>query len=106
MTTTSNVFSNVTSRTADSAHKAVDSAASAVAPAIDHIASKAHSTVDRAASAAGALAGKLDATGQELGAVGTRLMSSSSSYVKNNPLTALAIAAAVGFLISRITADR
>ena len=103
MSASSSTVSNAASRVADSAHKAVDAAVGAAAPAIDRIASKAHSTVDKTASAAGVVAGKMDEAGQALDDVGAQFLHSSSSYIRANPLTAVGIATALGFLISRIS---
>jgi len=103
MASTSVLSSNTATRAADSAHRAVDAAADAAAPFIDNLASRAHDTVDRTASAAGAMADKLNAAGEQAGAYGNRVYNSGINYVRENPLTAVAIAAAVGYLLSRVT---
>ncbi len=100
--TPTNVFSNATTRAADSAHKAVDAAAGAAAPLIDSLSSRAHSTVDLAADTAGAMADKLTAASESLQTAGNRVFNSSVSYVKENPLTAIGIAVAIGYVLSRL----
>jgi len=69
--------------------------------AVDRIASRAHYAVDRIAAAANSAADHLNVKGEDLLAAKDRWAQVCSSYVKDNPLTALGIAAAVGFLISR-----
>jgi ElaB/YqjD/DUF883 family membrane-anchored ribosome-binding protein len=68
---------------------------------VDRLASGAHQAVDRVAAVANAAAGHLNVKGEDLLAAKDRWAQACSSYVKENPLTALGIAAAVGFLISR-----
>jgi len=103
MTSSSVLSSNTATRAADSVHRAVDAAADAATPLIEGMASRAHDTVDRTAAAAGAVADKLSAAGEQAGAYGTRVYNSGITYVRENPLTAVAIAAAVGYLLSRVT---
>jgi ElaB/YqjD/DUF883 family membrane-anchored ribosome-binding protein len=69
--------------------------------AIDSIASGAHQAVDRIASAANSAANQLSISGGDLAAAKDRWMQSCGAFVKDNPLTALGIAAAAGFLLSR-----
>ena len=69
--------------------------------AVDRIATGAHHAVDRIAAAANSAADHLNVKGEDLLAAKDRWTQVCSSYVKDNPLTALGIAAAVGFLISR-----
>ena len=69
--------------------------------AVDRIASGVHYAVDRIAAAANSAADHLNVKGEDLLAAKDRWAQVCSSYVKDNPLTALGIAAAVGFLISR-----
>jgi len=69
--------------------------------AVDRIATGAHHAVDRIAAAASSAADRLNVKGEDLLAAKDRWAQACSTYVKDNPLTALGIAAAVGFLISR-----
>ncbi|MCC6534758.1 MAG: DUF883 domain-containing protein [Burkholderiales bacterium] len=71
---------------------------------IDRISASAHNTVDRMASAATSAAsrladGKLASTAQEWKETGC-------AYVREHPVAAVGIAAAVGFLLSRLTSFR
>jgi len=68
---------------------------------VDRIASGAHQAVDRIAAAANSAADHLNVKGEDLMAAKDRWTQVCGTYVKDNPLTALGIAAAVGFLISR-----
>ena len=68
---------------------------------VDRIASGAHQAVDRIATAANSAAEHLNVKGEDLLAAKDRWMQVCSSYVKDNPLMALGIAAAAGFLVSR-----
>jgi ElaB/YqjD/DUF883 family membrane-anchored ribosome-binding protein len=72
-----------------------------LSPAVDRIASGAHQAVDRIAAAANSAAEQLTVKGEDLMAAKDRWTQVCGTYVKDNPLTALGIAAAVGFLVSR-----
>jgi len=69
--------------------------------AVDRFATGAHRAVDRIAAAANSAADQLNVKSEDLMAAKDRWTQVCSSYVKDNPLTALGIAAAVGFLVSR-----
>jgi ElaB/YqjD/DUF883 family membrane-anchored ribosome-binding protein len=68
---------------------------------VDRIASGAHQAVDRIAAAANSAAEQLNVKGEDLMAAKDRWTHVCGSYVKDNPLTALGVAVAVGFLVSR-----
>ena len=106
--TQSNVESAL-NKASSSAHAAVDSfagkadeAASKAKPAIERVAAKAHQAVDKAVGAAGPTADWLAAQGENLNAAQKKLVEGSSTYVSANPLKAIGMALALGFLISRI----
>ena len=91
------------------AHAAVDSitgyadeAARKVKPAIDSAAGYAHHAVDRAAGAAAPAAEWLSEQGESLKHAQKKLMHDTSGYISTNPLTAVVLAVAAGFVISRI----
>ena len=73
------------------------------AATVDKIASGAHQAVDRIASAATSAATQFGAKGDEVLETKDRLVESAREYVRNNPMAALGIALAAGFIISRIT---
>ena len=77
--------------------------AAAVSAAVDRIASGAHEAVDRVAAATTSAAERLSGKGDELLASKDQWLQACSGYVKENPLTSLGIAVAVGYLLSRLT---
>src|SRR5215468_5678548 len=77
------------------------SAGRAASATVDRIAAGAHQMVDRVAAAADSAAQRLSVKSDDLAVAKERWMQSCGAYVKENPLMALGIAAAVGFLISR-----
>ena len=92
-----------------SAHAAVNSMASVadkvagkVKPAIDHVAAMAHQVVDKAATAAGPTADWLAEQGASLNATQKKVVEDTCSYISANPLKAIGVALATGFLLSRI----
>lgn len=96
-------------RASSSAHAAVDSIAGAAdeavrkaKPAIDRVAAMAHQAVDKAVGAVAPRAGWLSEQGESLNATQKKLVAGSCSYVSANPLKAVGIAVAAGFLLSRI----
>lgn len=70
--------------------------------AVDRMASGAHEAVDRIASAASSAASHLNVKAEDLMAAKERWTQTCSTYVKDNPFIALGIAAAAGFLLSRL----
>jgi ElaB/YqjD/DUF883 family membrane-anchored ribosome-binding protein len=71
-------------------------------PVIARVAAMAHQAVDRAAGAATPTADWLAERGDILNATQKKLAADTCSYVSANPLKAVAIAAVVGFLFSRV----
>jgi ElaB/YqjD/DUF883 family membrane-anchored ribosome-binding protein len=69
---------------------------------VDKIASGAHQAVDRIASAATSAASQFGVKGDEMLEAKDRLLDSTREYVRTNPMAALGIALAAGFVISRI----
>lgn len=99
----------VVSRASSSAHATVNSIAGAAdeaarkaKPAIDRVAAMAHQAVDKAAGAAAPTADWLTERRESLNATQEKLVAGASSYVSANPLKAVGIALAAGFLLSRI----
>lgn len=69
---------------------------------VDKIASGAHQAVDRIASAATTAASQFGVKGEEMLEAKDRMLDSTREYVRTNPMAALGIALAAGFVISRI----
>src|SRR5690349_20304692 len=72
------------------------------AATVDKIASRAHQAVDRVASAATSAAEQWGVKGDQMLEQGDRMMESTREYVRNNPMAALGIALAAGFILSKI----
>jgi ElaB/YqjD/DUF883 family membrane-anchored ribosome-binding protein len=81
---------------------AVDNAAKKIEPAIEHTAQLAHHAVDKAADAAGPTAAWLSKRGDMLKATQRRMAADTGDYVSAHPWKSIGIAAAAGFLISRL----
>ena len=69
---------------------------------VDKIASGAHQAVDRIASAATSAASQFGVKGDEMLQAKDRMMESTREYVRDNPMAAIGIALAAGFILSRI----
>lgn len=82
----------VVDRMAQTAHDTVDRVAAAAGPAIERLSS-------RASTAKETLQSKAD----QFGAMQDEWLATARNYVRENPLTAVAIGVAAGLIISRIT---
>jgi ElaB/YqjD/DUF883 family membrane-anchored ribosome-binding protein len=67
------------------------------------ITNRVHTTVDRAAALAHSAADQVSTKTDEWIHTQDRLLSSTREYIREQPMAALGIALAVGFLLSRIT---
>ena len=88
------------------AHNAIDRASDAARPVVDRITSGAHQAVDKLATAAGQAAETLGVKGEQLKKVQAQAMEQTRIYVRENPVTALGIALAVGFVLSKLLSSR
>ena len=75
---------------------------SATEPVIERAAAVAHKAVDKAKDAAAPAANWLVERGESLNATQKKLTADACSYVSANPLKAVGIAAVTGFLLSRL----
>jgi ElaB/YqjD/DUF883 family membrane-anchored ribosome-binding protein len=73
---------------------------------IDRIAESAHGAIDRASQTASDVAERFGQRGEELWAMKDDYMETARDYVKENPLMALGIALAAGYLFGKITSWR
>ena len=73
---------------------------------IDKIAESAHSAVDRATQTAAQVAERVGEKGEEWLAMKDDYVDQAREYVKENPLMALGIALAAGYLFGKITSWR
>jgi ElaB/YqjD/DUF883 family membrane-anchored ribosome-binding protein len=74
--------------------------------AIDKAGDSAHNVVDRVTDATNYAADSLCKKGGQLKNSEQRLMKDCCSYVQENPITSIGIAAVSGFLLSRIMSGR
>ena len=74
-----------------------------VADGAHELADRVHNTVDRAASVAHSAAEQVSAKTDEWMQTQDQLIGRAREYVREQPVAALGIALAVGFLLSRIT---
>jgi ElaB protein len=88
------------------AHKAIESASDATHPAVDRDAFGAHQAVDKIADAAASAAQSLGVKGQQLKSGQALALDKCRGYIRANPLAALGIAAAGGYLLSRLFSSR
>jgi ElaB/YqjD/DUF883 family membrane-anchored ribosome-binding protein len=70
---------------------------------IDRMSQSAHDAVDKAASVAGSYAERFSSTGEQLMQMPEDWMQTAREYVRENPLQALGIAVAEGYLLHMIT---
>ena len=84
------------------AHDAIDKVSDAARPMVDRVASGAHQAVDKIASAAGQAAETLGAKGEQLKNAQAQAMAQARTYVREHPMTALGIALAAGYVLSRL----
>ncbi|HYL91348.1 MAG TPA: DUF883 C-terminal domain-containing protein [Burkholderiales bacterium] len=70
---------------------------------IDRISQSAHDAVDKAASVAGSYADRFTAKGEQLMEMRDDWMGTARDFVRENPLQALGIAVAAGYLLHMIT---
>jgi ElaB/YqjD/DUF883 family membrane-anchored ribosome-binding protein len=91
---------------ASGAHEAIDKISDAARPMVDRIASGAHQALDKIAGVAGQAAETLGVRGEQLKNAQAQAMAQARIYVRENPLTALGIAVAAGYLVSRLVRSR
>jgi len=89
-----------------SAHQAIDKVSDAARPAVDRMAAGAHRMVDRAAGVAGQAAQTLGVKGEQLRDFQERAFDQTRTYVRENPMTALGIAVAAGYLLGMLLRSR
>jgi ElaB/YqjD/DUF883 family membrane-anchored ribosome-binding protein len=84
------------------AHNSLDTAVDKVTPAVNRMVDKAHATIDRVAQAAVPAAEAVQTAVQKTTDQSARLMESATNSIRAQPLTAIGIAAAVGYLAGRL----
>jgi ElaB/YqjD/DUF883 family membrane-anchored ribosome-binding protein len=89
-------------KAASGAHAAVDKAAGAARPAVDRAAQYAHEAVDKAANAAAPAAQWVSEKSEKLRVTQKQMVDDTCNYISANPLTAVGIAAVIGFVAGRL----
>lgn len=85
-------------RIAKSAHEGIDAASKAVHPTIDRAAAGAHKAVDNVDDLANYAAEAIDKAGVK----GEKLITASTSYMREHPLLTLSLAVGAGYVLSRL----
>ena len=93
-------------KAAATTHDAIQRVTDSARPAVDRVATGAHQAVDKMADFATQTSATLGDKGAQLQDVQARLMEECTAYVRSNPLAALGIAAAAGFILSRVISSR
>lgn len=75
-------------------------------PQIDRLSESAHAAVDRATQTAAQVAERVGEKGEELLAMKDDYVEAAREYVKQNPIMAVGIALAAGYLFGKITSWR
>jgi len=86
----------------DSIAGAADEAAIKARPAIDHVATMAHHAVDRMADSAAPTVNWLAEHGESINTSQKQLVANTRGYVSENPLKAVGMAVAAGFVLGRL----
>jgi ElaB/YqjD/DUF883 family membrane-anchored ribosome-binding protein len=73
---------------------------------IDRLSESAHTAIDRATQSVGQIAQQYGEKAEELLAMKDDYMETAREYVKDNPLMAVGIALAAGYLVGKITSWR
>lgn len=88
------------------AHDVINKVSDAARPVVDRIASGAHQAVDKIASAGGQAAEMLGEKSEQFKNAQEQVMEQCRGYIRDNPVTALGIAIAAGYLLSRVLRSR
>lgn len=91
---------------ADRSHSTVDRAAQSAHEAIDRLAAKAGPLVERLRASTSGTSDKLRAKADALGDLEEQWLENTRGYIRENPLTALAIGVLAGVLLSKLSSSR
>lgn len=92
--------------TAAKADRLVDRLAASAHNAVDALHAKAAPLVDKAQAKASSAAGTVQSKASDLGALEEQWIEGARTYVRDNPLTSVAVAAVVGMIISKLGSSR
>jgi len=88
------------------AHSTIDKVSNAARPAVDRLTTSAHQAVDKIADAATTAAESIAVKSEQLKSAHARITEEARIYVRSNPLAAVGVAVAVGFVLSRLFCAR
>lgn len=94
------------SRGASELHQAIDKAAEAAQPVVDRLASTAHAGVDKVTGALSGASSRMDEKTRQLSEAYKHFADTGRDYVRTSPATSLLIAAAAGFVLSKLLGRR
>ena len=89
-------------KAASAVHSAIDDAARKAKPAIDRAATLAHDAADKLKGASAQTADWMSEKTESLSATQKKLVEDACAYVSANPLKSIAMAAAAGYVLSKI----
>lgn len=101
-TGTASTLDNVTERS----HSTIERVAQSAHEAIDRVAGKAGPAVEKLRASTTNAGAALRAKADALGDMEEKWMQSSRSYIRENPLTAVAIGVLVGVVLSKLSSSR
>ena len=85
------------------AHERIDQMSEAARPAVDRMASNAHAAIDTVAGVAATAVDTLGIKGEQLTNAQAKLVEAARDYMREQPIAALGIAVAAGWILSRLT---
>ena len=103
---TSSVFDQKIDQASNAAHQAINDAASATRPAVQRLNQTAHQTVDKLTRVASSTAETVAAKSTQLMDAQERLTEECRVYIRQKPVTALAVALGAGYLLSRLLTSK
>jgi ElaB/YqjD/DUF883 family membrane-anchored ribosome-binding protein len=90
---------SVAAEAASRAHKTLDDA---TVPVVNRMVNKAHATIDRVAQKATPAAERMHQWVESTSTRSTRLVGACSTTIRDRPITSIAAAAALGYLLGRL----
>lgn len=93
-------------KTATSAHAAIDKAAEAAKPMAERLATSAHASIDKVSNALSGVSGNMDEKSKQLADAYGKFAETGRDYVRNSPGTAVLVALAAGYTLSKIFGGR
>ncbi len=90
----------------ETAHDKIDKVTSSVKPAVDRFAKSAHQVVDKVATVASDAADTLGVKADQFKGAQGRVTEQCQQYVRENPLVAVGIALAAGYILSKVLSSR